>query len=365
MRGVTRALRERPILWLLGAVPSVFVVERAAPEQSTVLFLLSILAIVPLATLLSSATESVAARTGDAVGGLLNATLGNLTELVIALTALRAGMFALVKASVIGAIVTNSLFMMGMALLLGGLRHHVQEYNRATARLQAGMLFMATVAMTIPSFIGASDRPDAQLVAQQISVGLAVLLLVAYVLGLVFSLHTHKTLFASTAHEGEGGQEVWPIRFALGVLAGVTLLVALVSEIFVESVQQAAQAFGMSQAFVGFIVVSLVGAAAEMTTAFAAARKNRVDLSVGVALGSSSQIALFVAPVLVLASLWIAPAPMDMTFGAGAVVAVLVSTLAVTFVTNSGKSAWYLGVQLLVLYFAFAIALYLVPPAIR
>jgi len=245
------------------------------------------------------------------------------------------------------------------------LRYHTQEYNRVTARLQAGMLFLATVALLVPSAIAMSGRAGADTVMTKLSVGLAVLLLVAYVLGLLFSLRTHKELFVSAAH-GEGEHEaVWPVGPAVATLAVVTVLVALVSEIFVASVQEAALAFGMTPAFVGFIIVALVGAAAEMVTAFSAARKNRLDLSVSVALGSSSQIALFVAPVLVLLSWFIAPTPMDLNFWPWAVVAVMLSTLAVSFVTNSGRSAWYVGVLLLVIYATFAIALYLLPPDAR
>ena len=176
---IARELRDSPLLWLLVAVPVVFAVEHLAPERHTALFVLAVLAIVPLAALLSKATESVAARTGDAIGGLLNATLGNLTELVIALTALRAGMFDLVKASIAGAIMTNSLFMLGMALLLGGLKFHAQEFNRATARFQSGLLLLAAIALLVPSMIGNSDRPGADAFALQLSVGLSVLLLLA------------------------------------------------------------------------------------------------------------------------------------------------------------------------------------------
>jgi Ca2+:H+ antiporter len=251
-----------------------------------------------------------------------------------------------------------------MAFLLGGLRHHVQEYNRATARLQAGMLFLAAFALMVPAAISASDRPDATALIQQLSVGLSWVLLAAYVLGLFFSLRTHRELFAGAAHEAGEDEAAWPVGVAVALLVIVTILVALVSEIFVGSVQHAALTFGMSPAFVGFVVVAIVGAAAEMTTAFAAARKNRLDLSVGIALGSSSQIALFVAPVLVLLSLFIAPVPLDLSFWPGAIVAVLFSTLAVAFVTNSGRSAWYIGVLLLVLYATFAMTLYVLPPAL-
>jgi Ca2+:H+ antiporter len=363
MNIIARELRGSPILWLLTAVPIVFAVEHLAPDNHVTLFVLAVLAIVPLAALLSRATESVAAKTGDAVGGLLNATLGNLTELVIALTALRAGMFDLVKASIAGAIMTNSLFMLGMALLLGGMKHRVQEYNRATARFQAGLLFLAAIALMVPSLVGGVERVGAEKFTLQLSIGLSVLLLVAYVLGLVFSLGTHKKEFASAAHGAGEDEHLWPASVAAVLLLVVTVVVALVSEIFVESVQYAALAFGMTPAFVGFIIVSIVGAAAEMMAAFTAARKNRLDMSVGIALGSSSQIALFVAPVLVLLSLLIAPAPMDLRFWPGAVVAVLTSTLAVAFVTNGGRSAWYVGVLLLTVYAVFAVTLYLMPPA--
>src|ERR1700722_20225110 len=229
-----------------------------------------------LAALLSHATEAVAAKTGDAVGGLLNATLGNLTELIIAITALHAGQYMLVKASIAGAIVTNALFMLGACLLLGGLRYHVQEYNRAGARLHSGLLLMATVALLAPSAVADLDLAQGEVVMRKLSVGLAILLIIAYALGLLFSLKTHKELFASAEH-GEG-EEHWPIGVAVGTLLVVTVLVALVSEIFVESVQKAAETFGMSPAFVGFIIVSLVGAAAEFAVAFSAARKNRLDM---------------------------------------------------------------------------------------
>jgi Ca2+:H+ antiporter len=361
MNPLFRDIRDNPLLWLLVFVPVVFVAAKLQPQAHTLLFVLSVLAIVPLAALLSHATESVAAKTGDAAGGLLNATLGNLTELVIALTALRAGEYMLVKASIAGAIVTNALFMLGASFLLGGLKHHVQEYNRVSARLQAGLLFLATIALLVPSAISHADAATAAAISQKLSLGLAVLLIAAYGLGMLFSLKTHREEFASV-QQGEAGEEPWPIGLALATLAGVTVLVALVSEVFVESVQKAAQDFGMTPAFVGFIVVALVGGAAEMASAFSAARKNRLDLSVGIALGSASQIALFVAPVLVLASYFIGPTPMDLQFWPGAVVMLLVAALTASLVTNSGRSAWFVGVLVLMVYLIFATTLYLLPP---
>jgi Ca2+:H+ antiporter len=363
MNLLIREIRHNPLLWLLAFVPAVFAAAKLKPEAHTLLFVLSVLAIVPLATLLSHATESVAAKTGDAAGGLLNATLGNLTELVIALTALRAGEYMLVKASIAGAIVTNTLFMLGASFLLGGLKHHVQEYNRVSARMQAGLLFLATVALLIPSAVTGVDPAARAAFTQTLSVGLAVLLIAAYALGMLFSLKTHRELFASAEHAEE--EATWPIGLALATLAAVTVLVALVSEIFVESVQQAAETFGMTPAFVGFIVVALVGGAAEMASAFSGARKNRLDLSVGIALGSASQIALFVAPVLVLLSYVIGPTPMDLQLWPGAVVMIFIATITAALVTNNGRSAWFVGVLLLMVYLIFAMTLYLLPPAAR
>jgi Ca2+:H+ antiporter len=262
MRLLLEEIRHNPMLCLLAFVPVVFAAAKLAPDAHTALFVLSVFAIVPLAALLSHATESVAAKTGDAAGGLLNATLGNLTELVIALTALRAGEYMLVKASIAGAIVTNTLFMLGASFLLGGLKHHVQEYNRVSARVQAGLLFLATVALLVPSTVATADSAEAAAFVHKLSVSLSMLLIVAYGLGMLFSLKTHRELFASAEH-AEEGEAPWPLGLALATLAGITVLVALVSEIFVESVQQAAEAFGMTPAFVGFIVVALVGGAAD------------------------------------------------------------------------------------------------------
>ena len=362
MTALLSELRRHPLLWLLAVVPGVFVAQSLEPEAHTLLFVLSVLAIVPLATLLSHATESVAAKTGDTVGGLLNATLGNLTELVIALAALRSGQYMLVKASIAGAIVTNALFMLGASFLLGGLTYHVQEFNRISARLQASLLFLATIALLIPSAVTLADAVPSAAFTQQLSLGLSGLLIFAYGLGMVFSLRTHRELFAAAEH-GHEEQAPWPMRVALATLAAVTVLVALVSEVFVESVQQAAVTLGMTPAFVGFIVVALVGGAAEMGSAFSGARKDRLDLSVGIALGSASQIALFVAPVLVLLSYVLGPTPMDLRFWPGAVVMMLIATLTASLVTNSGRSAWFVGVLVLMVYIVFAMTLYLLPPA--
>jgi Ca2+:H+ antiporter len=348
-------------MWLLVFVPIVLVAEVARPEAHTFLFVLSVLAIVPLAAMLSLATESVAEKTGDAAGGLINATLGNLTELVIALTALAAGQYALVKASIAGAIVTNSLFMLGASFLLGGLTRHVQEFNRVGARLQASLLFIAVVALLVPSAVATADNATDAAALQSLSLMLAFLLIGGYILGLWFSLGTHKEAFASAGH-GDSHGEPLPIGLAVATLAVVTILVALVSHIFVASVEVAGQAMGLSPAFVGFIVVSLVGGAAEFASAFSAARKDRLDLSVSIALGSAAQIALFVAPLLVLLSYVIGPAPMGLDFWPGAIVMMMVAAVSAALLTNGGRSTWFLGVLVLMVYAIFALTLYVLPP---
>jgi len=359
-----KEIRETPLLWLLVLVPVVLVAQVAAPDAHTLLFVLSVLAIVPLAALLSRATESVAARTGDMIGGLLNATLGNLTELIIALAALHAGQYVLVKASIAGAIVTNILFMLGVSLLIGGLKHRVQEFNRNTARLQASLLFVATIAVLVPSVLADADTVKANpAFTAALSLGISVLLIAIYGMGLLFSLKTHREFFAGAEHAGHD-EVVWPQRLALATLAGVTVLVALTSEIFVESVQQAATSLGLGPAFVGFIIVALVGASAEMVSAFSAARKNRLDLSVGIALGSAAQIALFVAQVLVLLSYAVGPSPMDLQFWPGAVAMMLIATMITALVTNAGLSAWFVGALITAVYVIFAMTLYLLPPRV-
>lgn len=363
---VWNEIRRTPLLWFLVLVPVLLVVEKTNPDSQTVLFALSVCAIIPLASMLSHATESVAAKTGDMVGGLLNATLGNLTELVIALTALRAGEFILVKASIAGAIVSNSLFMLGASFLLGGLKHHTQEFNKAGARIQAAMMFLASIALLIPSMLKDTAALDSPGFIQDLSLSLSVMLLVLYGLGLLFSMKTHREVFsASGGDAGHAEESHWPFNISIVLLGLVTVCIALVSEIFVSSVQAASEDLGMSAPFVGFIVVALVGGAAEMTTAFSAARKNRLDLSVSISLGSAAQIALFVAPITVLASYFVAPSPMDIALWPGAVLMVLIATVTALFVTSAGRSAWFLGVLLLAVYFFFAATLYLLPPKVN
>ena len=360
MTALLGTIRDKKILWFLVFVPITLIAAQTTSDQAILLFVLSVASIVPLAALLSHATEAVAAKTGDSIGGLLNATLGNLTELIIALTALRAGEYLLVKASIAGAIVTNTLFMMGAAFLIGGLRHKVQEFSKVNARVQLSLLLMATVALLVPSAIGAADKVE---LPDSLSVGLSLLLIGGYALGLLFSLGTHRD-FMTTEHEHEEGEEHWSMPLSLITLAVTTVLVALVSEIFIESMTEAADSLGISPAFTGFIVVALVGAAAEMTTAFSAAAKDRLDMAVGIAFGSAAQIAMFVAPVLVLLSYVIGPQPMSLEFWPGAVVMMLVAVLSAAHVTAGGRSAWFLGALLLLVYAVFALTLFVMPVAL-
>ncbi|WP_373505195.1 calcium/proton exchanger [Aestuariivirga sp.] len=364
MHDLLTSIRERKLLWLLAFVPLPLLGHSVFHLPSTLLFVLSILAIIPLAALLSLATEQVAERTGDSVGGLLNATLGNLTELIIALAALKAGEYMLVKASIAGAIVTNTLFMTGASFLLGGLKHHVQEFNSGNTRVQVAMLFIAAFGLLIPSAMAAADT---HAVPQSLSLVISLLLISAYGLGLVFTLGTHRKFFASGAAHGAGANEhaehVWPVPLAVGTLLGATVVVALVSEVFVESLTEASAQLGLSPAFVGFIVVAIVGAAAEMVAAFSAARKNRLDLSVGISFGSATQIALFVMPALVLLSYVLGPAPMTLDFWPGAIVMIFIAVFTAALVTATGRSAWFLGVLMLMIYAIFGATLFIIPPA--
>ena len=350
-------IRSAKLLWLLVFTPMPLIAHAVLPGAGMLHFALSILAIVPLAALLSYATESVAVRTGDAAGGLLNATLGNLTELVIAFAALRAGDYALVKAALAGAIVTNLLFMTGMSLFIGGLRHHVQRFNIANARIEIGMLFMAVVGLTVPSAVVASGLTD---VPAGLSLGVAVLLIGSYALALLFTLVTHSEVFGATeAHEEDAS--LAPLGVAIGVLVATTVVIALVSEVFVSSLDDAAEGLGLPSVFVGFVVVAIVGAAGEMLAAFAAASKNRLDLSIGIAFGSAAQIAMFVAPVLVVLSHFFGPEPMGLDFRVGVVVLIFLSVLTSSLVAQGGRSAWYVGVQLLATYAIFAWTFYVLP----
>ncbi len=334
------------------------------PDKATYTFVAACLAIIPLAGWLGTATEHLAEKTGEGIGGLLNATFGNAAELIIALMALHKGLYGVVKASLTGSIIGNLLLVMGGALLAGGLRFKSQRFNESGARSQSSMLLLAAISLIVPAafhyLAGSAAGPS----EDGLSLEISVVLIVTYGLSLVFSLGTHKHYFGGLdAPAMEKNSEGWTLRKSIGVLAGATALIAWLSEILVGSVEQAAHTFGMTSVFVGVIVVAIVGNAAEHSTAILMAMKNRMDLSLGVSIGSSIQIALFVAPVLVFASYFIGPRPMNLVFSPAEVMAIVVTVIITGQVTGDGESNWLEGVQLLAVYIILGIVFYFLPEA--
>ncbi len=345
--------------WLLLFVPITIGLEILAPERHLLIFAASCLAILPLAGLLGRATEQIAARMGEGIGGLLNATFGNAAELIIALAALRAGLYDVVKASIAGSIVGNILLVLGAAMLAGGLRYPEQRFNAAAARSQATMLMLAAIALILPaSFQVATGSASERLT--WLSVSISVVLLVVYLLYLVFVLVTHPKLFAgSEAPEKE--EAAAPIGRAVLLLSGATVGIAWMSEIMVGAIEPTARELGLSNFFVGVFLIAIVGNAAEHATAIQVARKNRMDLSLSIAIGSSVQVALFVAPILVLVSLFLGPVPMDLAFPAGLVLTVLLAVLITAQVAGDGRSDWLKGAQLLAVYVVLALTFFFLP----
>jgi Ca2+:H+ antiporter len=307
------------------------------------------------------ATEQLAERMGEGVGGLLNATFGNAAELIIALAALRAGLHDVVKASIAGSIVGNMLLVLGAAMLAGGLRHREQHFNPAGARSQATMLTLAAIALILPAAfqVAAGATPEG---LAHLSVSISVVLLLVYLLFLVFTLVTHSGLFTGS-HVPEEGKAPPSVSRAALTLAVATAAIAWISEIMVGAIEPTAHEFGLSNVFVGVFVVAIVGNAAEHATAISAAMKDRMDLSVSIAIGSSIQVALFVAPVLVVAGLFLGPTPMDLAFPAGLVLIVLLSVLITGQVAGDGRSDWLKGLQLLAVYLVFGLAFFFLPTA--
>jgi Ca2+:H+ antiporter len=330
------------------------------------IFLAAALAIVPLAGWLGQATEQLAERSGEGVGGLLNATFGNATELIIAISALRVGLHDVVKASLIGSIVGNILLVLGASMLAGGLRYKEQHYNAFAARSQATLLTLATIALILAAAYNAVVTSRAPFGLQPLSLYIAVVLLLVYGLFLVYSLVTHKSLFAGTPDiEREAHPSgLWPKSKALLVLTMATLMIAWISEILVASIEPSAHQLGLSNLFVGVFVVAVLGNAAEHSSAISAAMKNRMDLAISIAIGSSVQVALFVAPVLVLASYAIGSAPMDLAFSAGLVLSVLLAVLITGQVAGDGRSDWLKGVQLLAVYLILGLAYFFTPDVV-
>ncbi len=348
--------------WLLIFVPVTIGLEFFLPGQHTLIFVTACLAVIPLAGWLGHATEELARYTGEGAGGLLNATFGNAAELIIAVMAIRRGLYSVVKASLTGSIIGNILLVLGAAVLAGGLKHKHQRFNVTGARAQATLLTLAAIALVMPAAFHALAGPPNIVKEDGLSLAIACVLLIAYGLHLLFSLRTHKQLF-----EGEGEHEVepaaWSMKRALLTLAGATLAIAWVSEILVGSVEQTAAAFGMTNVFIGVIVVAIVGNAAEHSSAVMLALKNRMELAIGIAVGSSLQIALFVAPLLVIVSHFIGPRPMDLMFTPAEVLAIFLAVLITGQISSDGESNWIEGVQLLAVYVIMAIVFFFLPEA--
>lgn len=358
----------RPSLnWLLVFVPITIMVERIGASPA-VRFFFAALALVPIAGLIARATEQMALRTSDSVGGLLNATFGNAPELIIGMVALRAGLLDMVRASLIGAILANLLLALGLSFFLGGIRHHVQRFNPAAARTYSTMMLLAAMSMAIPASFSRYFAPDAAVREERLlNVGIAVVLLLAYGLYLWFSLQTHPGEFASA--ETEGGEheqgKPWPVSRAAGILVMASVLAAWMSEILVGAAEGTGKELGMSNTFIGIVLLAIVGGAAESGSAIVMARKNKMDLTIGIALGSSIQIALFVAPVMVLASYFLAPLPMNLEFGRAEVGCLFLGVLLGALVCGDGQSNWYKGVQLITIYSVMALMFFLIPDLSR
>ena len=351
--------------WLLPLIPITIALRFLAPEAHVWLFFLAGVAIVPVAGWMGKATEHLAVRTGEGIGGLLNATFGNMAELIIAVMALREGLTEIVKASLTGSIIGNALLILGISMLAGGLKFKTQAFNPAGGRTRATQLTLAAIALLIPALFHHLAGPEGFAREGALSLEISVLLLVVYGLALLFSLHTHQGYFTREAAEAgrivEEEHAAWSVRRALGVLVAATVVVSVLAEILVGAVEPTAEALGMTEVFIGVIVVAIAGNAAEHSTAILMAVKNRMDLALGIAIGSATQIALFAAPVLVLLSYVIGPAPMDLVFTTAEVVAVAVAVLIVGQVAEDGESNWLEGVQLLAVYLILAVMFYFLP----
>jgi Ca2+:H+ antiporter len=350
--------------WLLALIPVTLALEHAGAPAPWVFFVAAV-AILPIARLIVRSTEQLATYTGDAVGGLLNATFGNAPELIIAVVALRAGLLDMVRASIVGAILANLLLALGVAFLVGGLRFHRQIYREAAARVYGSMMLIAAISLTVPSAFSRFFAPGETLrVEALLNVGLAIVLLAAYVLYLVFMLKTHPDEFAGetgASHADHGPR--WSLARAVGSLLAASLLAAWMSEILVGAAEGTGTALGMSQVFIGIVFLAIVGGAAESGSAIAMAGRNRMDLAVGIALGSCIQIALFIAPVLVLASYIVAPRPLELSFSRPEIGSLFMAVLIGALVAADGRSNWYKGVQLITVYLILALMFYFIPAA--
>lgn len=347
--------------WLLLAVP-VAIAASMMGWPAVVRFVAAGIAIIPLAGLMGRATEQLSHRLGPGIGGLMNATFGNAAELILALFALSRGLDDVVKASLTGSIIGNLLLVLGASLLAGGLKYPVQRFNRTAAGVGSTLMVLATVGLIIPALFHHLVGPGAIGLEHRLSVSVCVLLMLTYLMSLVFNLVTHRGLIndghGDEAEEAEEG--VWGLRHASGVLLGATLFVAWMSEILVGAVEATSESLGLNAIFMGVVVVAIVGNAAEHSTAILMAMKNQMDLAVGISVGSALQVALFVAPVLVLAS-YARDTPMDLVFSTLEVVAVILAVLIAKMVAEDGESHWLEGAMLLMVYAILAMVFFYFP----
>jgi Ca2+:H+ antiporter len=342
--------------------------------DATIIFFCAAAGIIPTAALMGLATEELAARSGPGIGGFLNVTFGNAAELIIAIFLLAEGLQEVVKASIIGSILGNLLLVLGLSMFVGGIGRKKQTFNRTAANAQATMLFLAVAALIMPAIYalvsgGGLPPIDAEIVnygsdLEELSIGVALVLGFTYLAGLVFSLRTHKDLFNPVAEDeevaGESGHGHatygWSVRKSITMLAIAGAAVGLVSEILVGSISEASESIGISEFFVGIIIVAVVGNAAEHWVAVLVAKKDKMDLAVNISIGSAAQIALFVAPILVLLSFVIGPNPMPLVFNGFELGGVLIAVLIANYVTQEGESNWWEGIQLLAVYVVLALA---------
>jgi Ca2+:H+ antiporter len=345
---------------LVPFIPIAILLELSHAEAA-IIFGAAAAGVVPTAALMGRATEELAHRSGPGIGGLLNVTFGNAPELIIAFFALNAGLQEVVKASIIGSILGNILLVMGAAMLVGGLKFPTQKFNPTAAAVQSSMLLLAAVALVMPTIFQlvaggglpkvGEERVNFGSDLEQMSLIVAFILLGSYVAGLFFSLKSHKALFNPTAGADEHVEEnPWTVKTSIIVLACAGVAVGVMSEILVGSISEASEAIGLSEFFVGLIVVAIVGNAAEHWVAIYFAARDKMDLAVNIAIGSSAQIALFAAPVLVIVSFFVGPNPMALVFNGFELGAVLLAILIANHITHDGESTWYEGVQLLAVY---------------
>ena len=358
-----QAFLRQPINWLLAGAPAAFAAEGAGAPAPLV-FLLAGLALLPLATLIVHSTEEIAARTGPAIGGLLNATFGNLPELIIAMVALRAGLLDMVRASLIGALLANVLLALGISFLLGGRRYHEQEYNPAAARTYGSIMMLAALSMMGPAGFHAIEGSLALRHAEALDTGVAVILLLLYALYLVFMLRTHPDFFTVVSGEEEAHETRGSVARAGVTLVAASVGAAFMSEVLVGAAEETGHALGMSAAFIGIVLLAILGGAAELGAAIAMGRKNKMDLSLGIAMGSSIQIALFVTPVLVLSSRFVAPERLTLSFSKAEVGALFYGVLIGVILAGDGRANWFKGAQLVGFYLILAAVFYLLPDSV-